>query len=111
MNRGLPAVAAQLARATLNRLGDEVKNAFVKFLLAFDDVPAQPLGEPFAARRGRRDGENQLLLFAHAGLYLVAVEGEETSIAAWPTRLLPSTKGWLLMSEKPSAEAFSTTVW
>ena len=31
-------------------------------------------------------------------------------MAACPTRLLPSTKGWLWISEKPSAAAFSTSV-
>lgn len=30
------------------------------------------------------------------------------STTAWPIRLLPSTNGWLLISEKPAAAALST---
>ncbi len=31
-------------------------------------------------------------------------------MAAWPTRLLPSTNGWLETSEKHKAAAFSSNV-
>lgn len=54
--------------------------------------------------------EHKTLLGIDGGSISVPLRTRKVSMEACPTRLLPSTKGWLSTNEKQSAAAFSARV-
>jgi hypothetical protein len=61
-----------------------------------------PFGELLPRDLARRPVEHQVFLFDDRRRELEAIQDQNASIAAWATRLLPSTNGWLSVNEKPT---------
>jgi hypothetical protein len=83
-------------------VGQELREGF--------EVLTEPGDELPSVDAAGRQVQHDAFLLIRAGSISAPFSTRNVSIAAWPTRLLPSTKGWFPTSEKQSAAAFSASV-